>query len=384
MGELLIREANRCLLCGKPLCKQGCPIGNDFAEFVRLIRLGDSLRAVRAIGHPFGEICGYVCPCEELCQGQCALGRKSNSVLTNVIERELFAEYPYELKRLGNALQGKKYAVVGGGVSGLTFAAKAYEQGADVTVFERDEPLSTLKLIPSFRLPREAVLRVENQLLSKLNVERRQIDGAALKTLKTQFDGAYVATGLTMDYGLGVEGQEFAVNYRDCLKGNIARGTVVIVGGGNSAMDCARLVRSQGRAIVAYRRQESDMPAFKKEIAEAKAEGVEFLFNAAPVRLARSDGGLQLTLAKTLSEGRGKLTVTEEEFIVKADAVVAAIGSKFDDGVLERERNLDSYLQYGNVYLGGDAKRGKLVADAVADALKAAEEIIKNARKACL
>lgn len=384
MAEML-QQVNRCLTCARPMCKDGCPIGNDIPTIVKLIRNGDYRQAVQTIGHPFGEICGYVCPHEKQCQGNCVLGRRGDPILSGTIERELFAEFPYEIERKGTALQGKHYAVVGGGVSGLTFAVKVYEQGADVTVFEQNEILSTIKLIPDFRLPAEAVLRVEKQLHGKFNLISEQIDDERLKTLQSRFDGVYVSMGLTVDYNLGVDGQAFATNYRDCLKGQYRKGSVVIVGGGNSAMDCARLVNSQGcKTVVAYRRTEQDMPAFTREIEQARKEGVEFLFNVAPTKLAEHNGSLLLTLAKTVNEGRGKLTVTDETFEVVCDSVVAAIGSKFDKSILAVDKNVEQCLQYDNVYLGGDAKSGKLVVDAVADGLCAARQIIENARKLCL
>lgn len=385
MSELLSNQVNRCLTCVNPSCKKGCPLGNDIPTIVKLIRQGDCRKAVQAIGHPFGEICGYVCPHDKHCQGGCVLNRRGNPVLTGTIERELFAEYPYVVERKGAVLSGKRYAVVGGGVSGLTFAAKVYEQGSEVTVYERDELLSTIKLIPGFRLPRQAISRAEKTLAGKFDFVREQIDSESLKTLQERFDGVYVATGLTIDYDLGVDGQALAVNYRDCLKGAYNGGTVVIVGGGNSAMDCARLVMSQGsRAVVAYRRTEQDMPAFANEIAQAKSEGVDFLFNVAPVKLCKECGDLRLTLAKTVNEGRGKLIVTNDVFDVVCSSVVAAIGSKFDGEILSCDKNVERYLQYDNVYLGGDAKCGKLVVDAVADGLASAQQIIDNARKICL
>lgn len=379
MSELLFNQADRCLICVHPTCRSGCPLGNDIPAVIKLIRSGDYAQAVQTIGHPFGEICGYVCPSENLCQGGCVLSKRGYPVLTGVVERELFVEHPYVVERKGNALKGKNYAVVGGGVAGLTFAVKVYEQGADVTVYERLDLLSTIKLIPNLRLPYDAILRVEQALSNRFTIVREQIDGERLKTLKTQFDGVYVSTGLTLDYGLGVEGEKLSTPYRDCLNGNYRHGTVIVVGGGNSAMDCARLVKSQGsRSVVAYRRTESDMPAFAKEIAQAKDEEVEFWFNAAPVKLVEAGGKLNLTLAKTVSEGRGKLTVTDDTFDLECDSVIAAIGSKFDGTILSCDKNADSYLQYDNVYLGGDAKRGKLVVDAVCDGLRAAEQIIKN------
>lgn len=385
MCDFFRHEVDRCLTCKNPSCMSGCALRNSIPDIIHYLRLGEFAKATETVGHPFGEICGYVCPHENACQGACVLGKRGGPIQTGMIERELFARYPYEIKRRGNALNGKRYAVIGGGVSGLTFAAKVYEQGAEVTLYERDELLSTIKLIPSVRLPKEAVLRAEQAFAGKIDILREQVDSELLKTLQNRFDGVYVSTGLTVDYGLGVEGQAFATNYRDCLKGNYKRGTVVVVGGGNSAMDCARLARLQGsQAIIAYRRTERDMPAFSREIADARNEGVEFAFNVAPVKLRVNGDKLQLTLAKTVSEGRGKLIVTSDEFTVECDSVISAIGSKFDSGILSMEKNDEPYLQYDNVYLGGDAKRGKLVVDAVADGLNVAKQIIDNARKICL
>lgn len=373
MSQLINDEASRCLTCARPMCKQGCPLANDVPTIIKYIRAKEFDKAVETIGHPFGEICGYVCSHENQCQGACVLNKKSAPVLTGTIERELFAAHPYVIQRRSSFLEGKNYAVVGGGVSGLTFAAKVYEQGANVTVFERDELLSTVKLIPEFRLPRNAVLRVEQAIKGKFNVVRDKIDGNKLKSLKAQFDGVYVSTGAMLDYGLGVDGQALATNYRECLKGNFNRGTVVIVGGGNSAMDCARYAARQGcKAIVAYRRAERDMPCFARELAQAHAENVEFMLNVAPTNLCKTDGKLRLTLARTVSEGRGKLTVTNETFTLDADSVIAAVGSKFDGSILSADKNAEQYLQYDNVYLGGDAKGGKLIVDAVKDGLNVA------------
>lgn len=383
MSELFCSELNRCLHCSAPQCARGCPLGNDYSRIISLIKDKQYRLAVEEIGHPFGEICGYVCPHEKTCQGSCVLGRHGFPVMTGFVERKLFAEFPYVIQCKSTALQWKHYAVVGGGVSGLTFACKAYENGANVTVFEQDELLSTIKLIPNFRLPRDAILRAEQAFCGKINLVRDKIDALRLKTLQAQFDGVYVSTGLALDYGLGVDGQALATNYRDCLKGNFARGTVVVVGGGNSAMDCARYAVSLGcRAIIAYRRTKADMPAFQREIVEASNEGVEFMFNFAPVKLEEADGALRLTLAKTVSEGRGKLVVTDDVRSLDCNAVIAAIGSKFD-GILSAGKKAESHLQYGNVYLGGDARQGKLVVDAVKDGMETVRLLVERERKIC-
>lgn len=381
----IVAESKRCLNCVKPLCKLSCPVGNNIPAFLQKICDGKYREAADIIGHPFGEICGYVCPHEKQCMGGCVLGKRGSAINTGEVERSLFAEYPYVAERRSDALNGCKFAVIGGGVSGLTFAVKAYEQGAEVTVFEQDELLSTLSLIPSFRLPEEAILRVKNAVCGKFNIQHKQIAANDITRLKRQFDAVYVASGLTLDYGLGVEGQALACDYKQFLKGNIHGKSILAVGGGNSAIDCARLAMHKGcQATIVYRRTREDMPAFSKEIEVAEREGVRFVFNAAPVKLVENDDGLTLTVARTESEGRGKLTVTNDVYELNADTVVSAVGSCFDESILVgQKKNTNAYLQFENVYLGGDANRGKLVADAVADGLKVANEVI-NARKICL
>lgn len=404
-------ECKRCLGCRVPHCKDACPVGCDIPTFLRHVADGEYSTAVNVIGHPFGEICGYVCPHDKHCQGSCVLSKNGQSVKMGEVERAVFAAYPYKVERKvrpGSKSDGLKVAVVGGGVSGITLAVKLYEQGADVTIFERDELLSTLKLIPDFRLPREAIERVLKAIDGKFTVVKKDVNFEDIFVRKIypwqtkqqrakhkdalqltdSYDAVYVATGASVLYGLGIEGSELATPYDEFLKSKSISGDVVVIGGGNTAMDCARLAkRSGGNATVAYRRTRLDMPAFSKEIDDSYSEGVEFVYNVAPVRLQKIDGKLQLTLAKTVSEGRGKLTVTDETSVVECDTVVAALGSKFDvdniygafyASLIDGHNPTNPRL---NLYVGGDALGASTVANAVADGLKAAHAIVKQYTK---
>ncbi|MCM1533632.1 MAG: FAD-dependent oxidoreductase [Corallococcus sp.] len=386
MIDFLQLEGARCLSCANPACKKACPVSNDIPAFLKFAGAGLFKQAADAIGHPFGEICGYVCPCEQQCQSGCVLSKQGREINIGQAEKELFGKYPYEVKRRGNALEGRKIAVVGGGVCGLTFAVKAYEEDADVTVFERGELLSTLKTIPDFRLPYDAVKRAENAVKDKIDVVKKDVSSYDVLQFEKEYYAVLIATGACVNYDLGIDGAEYATDYKDCLQGNYKRGKVAVVGGGNSAMDCARLAKRNGDdVILAYRRTKDDMPAFRKEIDSTVAENVEFKFNVAPVRLVKSQNGLTLVLAKTVSQGRGRLEITDDVFEVQCDSVIAATGSKFDAGILSGEiRNVGSYRLSDNLYIGGDAYKGKLVADAVADGKKIAEMLITDARKLCL
>ena len=409
--KIFVYESARCLHCGKPACREKCPLNNDVPSFLQLVADGDYRGAVQLLGHPFGEICGIVCPHDACCQGACVLNGRGQAVKMGEVEREVFAEHPYIIERkvrTNSKSSGLKVAVVGGGVSGITCATKLYEQGADVTIFERDELLSTLKLIPSFRLPREAIDRVLYAIDGKFTVVKRDVNfedifvrkhypwqtkaqrakiGEALQ-LTDNYDAVYVATGASVGYTLGIEGQELATPYEQFLKTDEHSGDVFVIGGGNTAMDCARLAKRSGcNVTVAYRRTREDMPAFNKEIEDAITDGVNFNYNLAPTKLEQRDGKLHLTLAKTHSEGRGKLTVTDQTQVVVCDTVVAALGSKFDGeniyGAFYQSllNPLNPHNPRFNLFVGGDALGASTVANAVADGMKVAHAIVKKHTK---
>ena len=376
-------ESSRCLHCAKPTCREACPLNNDVPRFLQLVSDGKFDEAVQVVGHPFGEICGFVCPHDAHCHGGCVLSKRGRGVKMGEVERAVFAQHPYKVERktlTDSKKNGLKVAVVGGGVSGLTCAVKLFEQGADVTVFERDELLSTLKLIPDFRLPKEAIERVLNAVDGKFKVVKKDVNFDDMQ-LTDLYDAVYVATGASQLYTLGVEGEEFATPYDEFLRSDKHCGRVVVIGGGNTAMDCARLAKRSGCEVtVAYRRTRDDMPAFNKEIEDAYGDGVKFEYNLAPIKLEQKDGKLLLTLAKTVSEGRGKLTVTDETVEVECDTVVSALGSRFDKKVFGSQGDTFNQDNPRNpqhkLYVGGDALRASTVVNAVADGLKAAKEIL--------
>ena len=409
--NLNIDESKRCLGCKVPHCTDSCPIGNDIPTFLRYVAEGEYDKAVTLIGHPFGEICGYVCPHEQQCHGGCVLGKKGQPVQVGEVERAVFAEHPYVVERkvrTGSKSHGMKVAIVGGGVSGITCAVKLYEQGASITLFERNELLSTLKLIPDFRLPRKAIERVIGTIDGKFNVVKKDVNFEDIFVRKLypwqrkvireankdslqltdSYDAVYVSTGASVLYKLGIDGEELATPYDKFLKGENVNGDCIVIGGGNTAMDCARLAKRNGcNVTVAYRRTREDMPAFTREIEDALKEGVKFSYNVAPVKLEQKGDKLLLTLAKTESDGRSKLTVTDQLTVVECDTVVSALGAKFD-----KDNMYGSYYEWlmdlskphnplnprFNLYVGGDALGASTVANAVSDGLKAAHLILKD------
>ena len=373
-------EASKCLGCKNALCQANCPIGNQIAKITSLVKVEKWQKAGQLIEHPFGEICGYVCPHDEQCFGHCVLNNKKNAVDFPQIERTLCAKYPFRWKVVGDKLQGKKVAIVGGGVAGVTFASQMYKEGATVTIYEKDQLLSTLQLIPDLRLPQEAIQRVVSNIPNDIAIVKQFVDGDKLAQLQTENDIVYVATGAMVNYTLGVTGEHLATTSNQCLQGNV-KGKVVVVGGGNTAIDCATHAKSLGCDVtVAYRRSQADMPAFKKEIANAMAVGVNFLFNVAPTNLAQNNKNLTLTVAKTISNGRNSLQITDEMLTINCDHVVCAVGSTCDKnlfGGAKPQPNQNNQIS-PNTFVGGDAIGGGLVIKGVKHAIECAKYIINE------
>lgn len=374
----------RCLQCKNPGCSAACPLGNDIPTIVRLVREGKFAMAVQVVGHPFGGVCGYVCPHENQCQGGCVLAKRGQAVPTGEAEATAFTNSPYVVARRDDKLAGRRVAVVGGGVSGITFAVKCYESGADVTVYESNMLLSTLYGIPEFRLPHrllDDIVRSVEQ--SDIRVEHKYVCQADIAAMQNDNDIVYLAVGRTVCRALGVTGEEYATTADKFLHEAMLPRDVIVVGGGNTAMDCARLnARLGGKTMIAYRRAMSDMPCYAKEVQAAADDGVMFETNLAPVMVDKqADGRLSVTFARTNSEGRGRLSVTDELHTFSCDCLVVAAGNMLDGNVYAQDKtvpvdncgNVD-----GNLYAGGDCAGGSLVVEAVKAAICACNGVVER------
>ena len=374
----------RCLQCKNPGCSAACPLGNDIPTIVRLVREGKFAMAVQVVGHPFGGVCGYVCPHENQCQGGCVLAKRGQAVPTGEAEATAFTNSPYVVARRDDKLAGRRVAVVGGGVSGITFAVKCYESGADVTVYESNMLLSTLYGIPEFRLPHrllDDIVRSVEQ--SDIRVEHKYVCQADIAAMQNDNDIVYLAVGRTVCRALGVTGEEYATTADKFLHEAMLPRDVIVVGGGNTAMDCARLnARLGGKTMIAYRRAMADMPCYAKEVQAAADDGVMFETNLAPVMVDKqADGRLSVTFARTNSEGRGRLSVTDELHTFSCDCLVVAAGNMLDGNVYAQDKtvpvdncgNVD-----GNLYAGGDCAGGNLVVEAVKAAICAYDGVVER------
>jgi glutamate synthase (NADPH/NADH) small chain len=319
--EQAMTEAKRCLDCANPSCMQGCPVNINIPSFIKNIERGEFLNAARVLKSTSAlpAVCGRVCPQEKQCESQC-IHLKMNEPAVAIGYLERFAA-DFERDSGKTALpevaekNGKKIAVVGSGPSGLSFAGDMAKLGYDVTVFEALHEIGgVLKYgIPEFRLPNK-IVDFEIQNLEKIGVKfvKDCIIGktVTIKELEDEgFKGIFVASGAGLPNFMGIPGENSngvmssneyltRVNLMDASNAEydtpIRRGkNVMVVGGGNTAMDSCRTAKRLGaeRVFIAYRRSEQEMPARLEEVKHAKEEGIEFLTLHNPIEYHADEKG---------------------------------------------------------------------------------------------
>jgi len=360
--EQAIAEAKRCLDCPKQICVPGCPVNVDIPAFLKLVAEGDFLGAATLIKrtNALPAITGRVCPQENQCEGVCALAQRYEPVAIGRLERFVAdweaAAGSFSLPTLPPPTH-KKVAVVGSGPAGLTVAADLARFGHNVTIFEAlHEAGGVLSYgIPEFRLPK-AIVKREVDYVRSLGV-RLRIDfvvgsSATVDELLGEYDVVFLGTGAGLPWFLGIPGENLGGVYSSneyLTRSNlmkayrypeydtpIARGKrVIVIGGGNTAMDAARTALRLGArdSIIVYRRSRKELPARIEEIEHAEQEGVQFHLLTTPVAFHGANGRvvelecLRNELGEPDASGRRKpLAVEGSNFRIPADVMVIAIG----------------------------------------------------------
>ena len=364
-ADMAMREATRCMDCVTPTCMGGCPVGIDIPGFVKNIERGEFLQAAAVLKRTSAlpAVCGRVCPQEKQCESKCFYLQKLKkpSVAIGYLER-FASDFEREsghiaVPEVAHA-NGIKVAVIGSGPSGLSCAGDLAKLGYDVTVFEALHEIGgVLKYgIPEFRLP-NSVVDVEIENLKKIGVKfvTNFIVGMtdSVEDLKAEgFQAFYVASGAGLPRFMNIPGE----NYNGILSSNeyltrvnlmgadsedsdtpVYRGkNVVVVGGGNTAMDSVRTAKRLGaeRAMIVYRRSEEEMPARLEEVKHAKEEGCEFITLTNPVEYIADERGRvkqvrvqKMALGEPDASGRrSPVPVEGSEYTIDADVVVVAVG----------------------------------------------------------
>ena len=399
-----------CLNCKNSQCKiKGCPLNNCIPDFIHEI---DSKKAYEILCNTtvLPAICGRICPHEKQCEGSCIRGIKGEPVSIGTMEAyigDLSIENNYELSiEVDERAKDKSVAVIGSGPAGLTCAAFLARKGVKVTIYEKHDKLGGLLThgIPEFRLPKEVVEKTIEKILdlgveTKLNQELGK--DFEIEDLAQKYDAVFVAIGANIPAKMNVEGEglegvyggNYLLEYNKHPDYNGKK--VAIIGGGNVAMDSARAIKKLGASevYVIYRRAEEQMPAEKKEIADAKKEGIEFLFQTNIVKILGTEKVEKLECIKTelvKKEGENRLSPVNIEgsnFSLDMDYVVMATGSKPENNIIEKfEKNEYGYIKIdenmqtsiNKVFAGGDIVGQKAtVAWAARSGRDAAEKILK-------
>lgn len=432
--EMARREARRCMDCVNPTCIEGCPVEIDIPGFIKNIERGNFLEAASLLKQTSAlpAVCGRVCPQEKQCESRCFYVQKlkKEAVAIGYLER-FAADYERESGHISvpevAAPNGIKVAVIGSGPSGLSFAGDMAKKGYEVTVFEALHEIGgVLKYgIPEFRLPNR-IVDVEIGNLRKMGVRfvTNFIVGqtASVEELKAEgFQGFYVGSGAGLPRFMNIPGE----NANGVLSSNeyltrvnlmgadredadtpVFRGKhVVVVGGGNTAMDSVRTARRLGaeRAMIVYRRSEAEMPARIEEVKHAKEEGCEFITLTNPVEYIKDEQGRvkqvkvqKMELGAPDESGRrSPVPVEGSDYLIDAEVVVVAVGVSPNPiipqsvaglevsrkgTIVVDERTMESNIP--GLYAGGDIVRGgATVILAMGDGRRAAAYMDEKLRK---
>ena len=399
-------EATRCLDCKNPRCVAACPVGIQIPRFIAHLTEGNIAAAAEVIGKDSSlpSICGRVCPQESQCEGACILGIKGESVAIGKLER-FVGDWQLENGRPSVEIEknGHKVAVVGSGPAGLACASDLAKMGYEVTIFEALHEAGGVLVygIPEFRLPKEKVVKAEIESVKALGV-KIECDVVVGRTITIDslldeegFDAVFIGSGAGLPRFMGIEGE----NLNGVLSANefLTRANlmhaydaeydtpiyvgrkVVVVGGGNVAMDAVRTAKRLGaEATIVYRRSEKELPARVEEVHHAKEEGIEFKMLTNPTVVLGDEKGwvraincVEMALGEPDESGRRSPQVVEgSDFEIECDVVVMALGTSPNPLIASTTEKLDTNRRgcivaddWGvtsrkGVFAGGDAVTG--------------------------
>ena len=406
-AEMAIDEAKRCLNCKNSLCRTGCPVSVRIPEFIAKVAESDFDAAYDIITstNSLPAVCGRVCPQEKQCESKCVRGIKGESVGIGRLER-FVADY-HMAKEDKPAVtvpesNGHKIAVIGSGPAGLTCAGDLRKMGYDVTIFEAFHKAGGVLVygIPQFRLPKEIVAaEIENLKAMGVVIENNVIIGKSLtvdELFEDGYEAVFIGSGAGLPQFLHIPGEnllgvysanEFLTRvnlmkaYRDDYDTPIKKfNRVAIVGGGNVAMDAARVAKRLGaeHVYITYRRGKDELPARKEEVEHAEPEEIEFMLLNNPVSIKGDENdhvvGIELQkmeLGEPVEKGRRRpVPVEGSNWVLDCDAVVIAIGTSPNPLIRNTTKNLATTKKGGieadengqtsreGVFAGGDAVTG--------------------------
>lgn len=435
-----IQQADRCLDCGNPYCEWKCPVHNYIPQWLELAKKGRIFEAAELCHqtNSLPEVCGRVCPQDRLCEGACTLNDDYGAVTIGAMEKYI-VDTAFEQgwrPDLSDIIKtDKKVAVIGAGPAGLACADVLIRNGITPIVFDRHSQIGGLLTfgIPEFKLQKSVMLH-RREIFESMGIEFRLNTEIGrdinFSTLEKQYDAVFLALGayqpLTLDLvgsspnsastGKKLKSEKQALSYLIANTSHIHRynnttatyidmrdQTVIVLGGGDTAMDCVRTAIRQGakKVICAYRRDRENMPGSDREVTNAMEEGVEFIWYVQPLKMQHNDDGqiTGLTLIKTqlgAPDANGRCrpeNIPDSEFTLDADAIIVAFGfqpekpqwldnsniefNRWDQCIAEEHSEYPMQTSNPKVFAGGDMVLGAdLVVTAIAQGRQAATGII--------
>ncbi|MCR5090676.1 MAG: NAD(P)-dependent oxidoreductase [Oscillospiraceae bacterium] len=397
MALHVMEEANRCLGCKKPRCQEGCPIHTNIPEVIRLLKAGKLNDAGWMLfeNNPLTTVCSLVCNHEKQCEGHCVRGIKDVPVHFSVIENYISTTYANQMVNGPQPFNGRRVAIIGAGPAGLTIAVILSRYGYGVTIFDsRDKIGGVMRYgIPDFRLPDSVLDDFAYRHLELKGIHFRpntKIGGAITidDLFRDGYQSVFVGAGLWRPRSLHIKGESlgnvaFAINYLASPGAFRLGERIIVIGSGNSAMDCARTAIRQGARYVTVFNRRDKIAASQYESSYAKLEGVNFEMMKSPLEI-REDG---VVFADNTFDEEGKLqAIPGSEKFYPCTGVIVAVSQELGSSMININKDIgtkpsglliaddDGNTSRPGVFAAGDVAHGaRTVVEAVANGKRVAE-----------
>ena len=404
--DKIIKLCEECLQCKNPTCIKGCPVNNDIPSFIKLAKEKRFDEALKVINNTstLPSICSLVCPSENQCKGHCIKNKINNPVKINEIEQFISLMAVENNKK--EKPNGYKVAVIGSGPSGLACSEILAKKGYEVDIYDSYDEAGGILVygIPSFVLDKDIVNQKIDYIKSlgvKFNMNKKLSKDILLNDLLEKYDAIFLGFGASIGKTMNIEGNKLdnIVDANYFLEKMYKKSfdltnfnNIIVVGGGNTAIDTARVAKRNSKANVSivYRRSEKEMPARVNEYMQAINDGISFNFLTNPVRFLGNEKVskvecIKMELVKVDNDRARPVEIKDSNFTIDADLVVLAISSGIDSNLTNQLQttswggiivNENMQTSIDKVFAGGDCVNGpSLVVTAMKDGIKAAKSI---------
>lgn len=398
MENILSKEANRCLLCKKPRCKENCPINTPIPDIINLYKEGKLEEAGRILfnNNPLSAVCSLVCIHEDQCKGNCVRAIKGEPINFHDIEQEISRKFLEEVKFENLPKDKDRIAIVGGGPAGITIAFILASRGYNVTIFDAHPKIGGVLRygIPEYRLPKKLIDTIENKLIELgVKIRPNTLIGPVIPLDRLFEDGykaVFIGTGVWNPKTLNIKGEtlgnvHFAIDYLKSPEYYRLGEKVAVIGAGNVAMDAARSAKRNGakEVTILYRKGFEDMSATKQEIREAKEDGIKFELFRSPIEI--TEEGVKLALTENVTDNDGRIStkiIEGKTDFFKCDSTIIAVSQTPRTNIVSNttELNTNKWGLLVTDEKGNTTKKGTFASGDVVTGAKTVVEAVVHAK----